>query len=252
MEKSNKMAMILAWNFFKGNYALNFAVIAILILLNLLGMVPIIGLLFILAYSILSLSVQIYFGRGVDKAQRPEDMAEFAAQSKIGDVLSSYLHVATGAFLALFAISLVFMALFGMAVEMSGGMEAMRNGVAVQAQMEAMLTKSGVIGAIFLLIAAFLFYFFPAVMGRVIRSDTFVDGFKNVFLLFSPSMWKACFNKEYFILVLVWSLILLGVGIVMIALSATIILLPVVLVIAYLLSLYNAAIYVFADDLAKE
>jgi len=53
-------------------------------------------------------------------------------------------------------------------------------------------------------------------------------------------------------LVLIWSLILMGVGIVMIALSATIVLLPVVLVIAYLLSLYNAAIYVFAADLAKE
>ena len=252
MEKSNKTAIALAWNFFKGNYALNFAVIAILILLNLLGMIPIVGMLFILAYSILSLSVQIYFGRGVDKVQRPEDMAEFAARSKIGEVLSSYLHVATGAFLALFAISLVFMALFGMAVEMSGGMEAMHNGVAVQAQMEAVLIKSGIVGAIFLLIAAFLFYFFPAVMGKVIRSDTFIDGFKNIFLLFSPALWKACFNKEYFILVLIWSLILMGIGIVMILFSATIILLPVVLVIAYLLSLYNAAIYVFAADLAKE
>ncbi len=252
MEKSNKTAIALAWNFFKGNYALNFAVIAILILLNLLGMIPIIGMLFILAYSILSLSVQIYFGRGVDKAQRPEDMAELAAQSKIADVLSAYLQVAAAAFLALFAISLVFMALFGVVVGMSGGIENMQNGVAAQAQMSVMLGSAGVAGLVLILVAAFLFYFFPAVMGRVIRSDTFVDGFKNVFLLFSPNMWKACFNKEYFVLVLVWSLILMGVGIVMIALSATIVLLPVVLVIAYLLSLYNAAIYVFAADLAKE
>ena len=252
MEKSNKTAMVLAWSFFKGNYALNFAVIAILILLNLLGMIPIIGMLFILGYSILSLSVQIYFGRGVDRAQKPEDMAELAAQSKIADVLSAYLHVAAGAFLALFAISLVFMALFGMLIGMSGSMDAMQNGVAAQAQMEVMLGTSGAMGLVLILIAAFLFYFFPAVMGRVIRSDTFVDGFKNVLLLFSPTLWKACFNKEYFVLVLIWSLILMGVGIVMIALSATIVLLPVVLVIAYLLSLYNAAIYVFAADLAKE
>ncbi len=250
--RSNRSAMALAWNFFKGNYALNFAAIAILIVLTLLGAIPIIGMLFIFAYSIVSLSIQIYFGRAVLSVKKEDEIAQIAADTKISNLLSDYIHVAAGGFLALFSLSLLFMMLFGLSVGMSGGVAAMENGAEAQMQMMAMLQGGGVISLLLILIAGFFLYFFPAVMGRVIKSDTFVDGFKNVFLLFGPSLWKNCFHKEYFTLVFIWSLILIGVGFVLVLLSATVILLPVVLVIAYLLSLYNAAVYVFADDLAQK
>ncbi len=251
---NNNTAIKLAWGFFKGNYALNFAALAILIVISLLGAIPIIGILFVLAYSVLSLSIQIYFGKSVDRIEKIEEIQEIAAQTKVGEFLTKYLHVAAGAFLSLFLLSLVFMAIFASIVGMSGymDMQAMQNGVVVRQEMMATMSSgSGLAGLAILLVGMFLFYFFPGMMGEVIRAESFNDGFKRVFLLFSPSFWKKCFNKEYFMLVFIWSLILIVVMLVIFALSVSIILLPLVLVVAYLVSLYNAAVYLFAAKLAR-
>ena len=255
--RNNATAMKLAWEFFKGNYALNFAAIAILIVLNLLGIVPVIGMLFIFAYSILSLSIQIYFARSVEQVQSVEEIGQVASETKIGELLSRYLQVAAGAFLGLFLIALVFMFIFGIMVSVSGGADAMmqamgERGAAMEMHMAYSMISFSVSGLILLLIIGVLFYFFPAVMGKVMREDDFVGAFKNVFLLFSPTLWKSTFNKEYFTLVLVWSLVMVGVVIVAFVLAASIILLPLLLVFAYIVSLYNAAIYIFAADLARK
>ncbi|BCD62463.1 hypothetical protein NitYY0826_C1339 [Nitratiruptor sp. YY08-26] len=252
LEHSNKTAINAAWSFFKGNYALNFAAIAILIVLNLLGMIPIIGILFIFAYSIVSLAVQIYFGRAIAKVNDPQELVDIAAETKIGDLLTTYLQTAAGAFLGFFFIFLLFSFLFGIAISMSIDVEQLQNGMMSQAQMIAMMSSGGAVGLLLLVIAAFFFYFAPGVLGEIIKTDDFTEAFKKSFWIFSPSFWKRCFNKEYFVLIFIWSLILIGVGIVMVLMASSIILLPVVLVIAYIVSLYNAAIYVFAADLAKE
>ncbi len=254
LEKNNRTAMKLAWSFFKGNYALNFATIAILIVLTLLGAIPLLGIIFVFAYSIVSLSVQIFYGRLVPSVESVEEMESVAKDIKIGDFLSRYIHVAAGGFLALFFISIVFMMLFGIVVKMGGGasIEHIGGGVMTQAQMVSMMAMVSVPSLIILLVGAFLFYFFPAVMGKVILSEDFASAFKTVFYLFNPNLWKQTFNKEYFILVFIWSLILIGVGIVMVVLSASLVLIPVVLIIAYLVSLYNSGVYVFSVDLLKE
>ncbi len=252
LERSNKTAIAAAWAFFKGNYALNFAAIAILILLNLFGMLPIIGMLFIFAYSIMSMAVQIYFGRALMEVNSLDELSDVAAETRIGELLTSYLQTAAGAFLGFFLIFLLFSLLFGVALSMSVDMDQLQGGMMSEMQMVAMMRAGGVVGILFLVLLAFLFYFIPGVLGEIIKSDDFTEAFKRSFWIFLPSYWKRCFNKDYFLLVLVWSLILLGVGIVMIALASSIILLPLVLVVAYIVSLYNAAIYVFAADLAKE
>ncbi len=252
LPKTNKSALDAAWRFFKGNYALNFGVIAILIVCNLLGMLPIIGLLFIFAYQILSLAVQVYFGRVVMEATSLEEVEERATQARIGDLLTNYLQTAAGAFLAFFLIALVFFFLMGLVISTSVDFEQLENGAMMQAQMMGMLSASGFMGLLIMLTGMYLFYFFPAVLGEVIKTDDFNAAFKKVFLLFSPTFWKRCFNKEYFVLILIWSLIVFGIGIILVLLASSIILLPLVLVGAYLLSLYNAAIYVFAAELAQE
>ena len=256
MQHSNKTALALAWNFFKGNYALNFAVVAILIVLNILGMLPIIGMLFIFGYSILELSVQIFFGRRVSEVTTEEDMQQVAAQTKIGEFLTTYLPQAAGAFLAIFLLTLVVAALFGVLFSISGGisngMEMMsQSGAAMEAQMGQVLFVVGLPSLLFILLLAVLFYFFPAVMGRVIKSEDFVSAFKSIFLIFAPSLWKSTFNKEYFLLILVWSVIVTIAVVAIMLMMSTIVLIPVALILAYLLSLYNAAVYVFAEELAR-
>ncbi len=258
MTPSNKTAFDVAWNFFKGNYALNFAAMAILIVLYILGMIPLLGILFIFAYSVFSLAIQVYFGKKMQSAATPQDMAEVAANTKIRDLLMEHIDVAAGAFLAYLILGIVFGLLFAIFAGMGAGMmhESMQMqgmGMHGEEQMAMiMMSGMGVGGFIVLLVVLFLAYFFPGVMGKVILADDFVGGFKNAFLIFSPTLWKSCFNKDYFLLILLWSIIIFVALILIFALSATLILLPLGVVLAYILSLYNAAVYVFAAQLAQE
>ncbi len=252
MQYSNRVAFAMAWNFFKGNYALNFAVVAILIVLKLLGMLPVIGLLFIFGYSILELSIQIFFGRKAKEVVSEEDMQYVAAETKIGEYLSAYLPQASGAFLALFLLALVFIALFGVIVASSGSMKMVSEQALMQGQMaQVLLYVMGSPSILLFLVVAILFYFFPAMMGKVFKSEDFVAAFKSVFLLFSPTLWKSTFNKDYFVLIFIWSIIVTIAVVLIVLMMGTVLLIPVGLILAYLLSLYNAAVYVYAEELAR-
>jgi len=251
MERSHKTAIALAWNFFSGNYALNFATLAILIVLNLLGIIPFVGLLFIFGYTILSLSIQIYFGRKVLEIDDPAKMREVAAQTKIGEFLTEYLPQAAGAFLAFFVITVLLSFLFGTIFALLGGSGMVLDPQMMERDLQKEVVVFGIPVIIMLLLGGLLTYFLPAVLGRVIKSEDFVEAFKSAFLLFSPSLWRRCFNRRYFLFVLIWSLIMIVVAILMVIMSATLVLLPLVLLLAYLVSLYNAAVYVFAEELAS-
>ncbi len=256
MTPSNATAMRLAWHFFKGNYALNFSALAILVVLSLLGALPIVGLLFFGAYTILSFSAQIYFGRHVAQVGEPVQMEEVAKKTRLGEYLTTYLPQAAGGFLAFFAISMLFGILFTLAAATApaaAATQAVPAGGAGMAEAIAgqILMAISPASLVVLLLAVGLLYIFPAVAGRIIFSDDFAQAFRAGFLLFSPSLWKKSFNRDYFLLVAGWSLVVFGFVLLSMALSATVILLPLSLVLAYILSLYNAAIYVFAERLAR-
>ncbi|WP_281950808.1 hypothetical protein [Nitrosophilus kaiyonis] len=254
VEKSNINALKLAFSFFKGNIALSLAAIAILLVISFFSILPLIGIVFVFAYSILSLSIQIYFGRGIKEVKSIEEMENFAKDTKIGDFLTKYIAEATGAFLALFFISLVFIFAFALLTAIFSGTISMEEikGMNEQQIIFYMMSSYSIPGTVMLLIAGFFFYIFPAVMGEVILSEGFNEAFKKVFLLINPAFWKKTFKKDYFLLILFWSIIVFIFGIFIVFLSSTIILLPIVLILAYILSLYNAGIYLFAKDLAKE
>ncbi len=249
---SNKTALLLAWHFFKGNYALNFGALALLSLLSLLGIIPVLGILFVFGYWVLSYSVQIYFARAINEVDSLEQIEQKAAQTKIADFFVTYIHIAAGAFLGVFTLILLFMMLFGALVSVNMDVETLRNGVVMsQSQMVGLFLSSGIGGIVMLLVGGMLLYFFPAAMGEAMVAPTFGEAFKRIFWLFLPSFWKKTLNKEYFLLILLWSLIVMVAGMVVMALSASLILLPFALVATYLLSLYNAAIYLFAARLAR-
>jgi len=254
LRPANRSAAEAAWHFFKGNYALNFGALAIFVLLSLLSSIPLIGLLFFAAYTILSFSAQIYFGRKVVEVDEPAQMEQVAQKTRLGDFLTTYLPQATGGFLAFFAISMLFGILFAFSmdpVSFAGGAAVSGAEGMAQAMAKQLLSSLSPFSLFLLLLMAFLLYIFPAVAGRIVFSEDFGQAFRAGFLLFSPSMWKKTFRQDYFMLVAGWSLVVFGFLIISSILSSSIILLPVALVLAYILSLYNAAIYVFAQSLAK-
>ncbi len=251
---SNKNAISLTVNFFKGNYALSFAAIAILFVISLLNLIPVIGIFFLISYAIFSLSIQIYFGKAIKEINTTEDMQDIAASTKIGDFLNKYFSTAAGGFTSLAIITILFFILAAVITMLTGAtnihIEEMKT--MNQEQIAATLISAYSIPALFIsLIAGFLFYIFPSVMGYIIESNNFNEAFKNGFLLLNPKFWKMSFNKNYFVLILIWSIILTIATILVFIASSTVILIPVAIILGYLISLYNAAIYVFSKELLR-
>lgn len=253
VEKNNSAAVKSALSFFKGNYALNFGALAILVVLAIFSAIPLIGIVFAIFYSMLNLSLQIYFGRLVAQKKSIDEISEEASNVKISDFLTKYLSQAAGGFLGLFLIAILIFFIFFILAMVFGGSINMHysHGMNNQQMMFEMMSTYSIPSIITLLIIGFLFYIIPAVFGEIIFSENFNEAFKNSFLLLNPGFWKKTFNKDYFILILIWSIIVFAVYIFSIFLSSTLILLPVALLVLYLLSLYNAAIYVFAKELVS-
>ena len=251
IQPNNKEAINIAVNFFKGNVALSLAAIAILVTLALLKIVPFIGIAFAFAYSILSLAIQIFVARQIPRLSRSEEMAEVAARTKLGDFLTRHLDIATGGFLGIFLImmvlAMIFLGLMGMNIDVqnlsTGDMQAVT----------ASIYTSGALGALslILLVSMWLGYIFPAVLGEVIMAPDFNSAFLKSFLLFNPRFWKRTLNKDYFLLILLWTAIVFVAAIILAWFTASIFLLPIALIGLYFLSLYNAAIYFFARELLK-
>jgi len=248
---SNMEALNLAGAFFKGNVSLNLAAIGILIAIALMKFIPIVGIIFAFAYPILSFAVQIYVARLVPQAQSAEDVSHAAEETKLGDFFTRHLDIAAGGFLGFFLILMIFSILFFAALSGSVDIRAMESGNAEA--MMASISTAGAMGtmSLFMLIAMFLGYFFPGVMGEVMLSEDFTSAFKKSFSLLLPSFWKRTFTKEYFLLILVWSIIVFAAALVLSWIAVSIFLLPVALIGIYFLSLYNAVIYVFAKESLK-
>jgi len=252
VQPSNKEAIAIASNFFKGNVALSLAAIGILITIALLKMVPVIGIVFAFAYPILSFAIQIYVGREVPDLPNAEAMADVAGRTKLSDLFTRHIDLAAGGFLGFFLILMLFSMLMMGLLSASVDLETLNTG-----DMQAMLASistSGALGSLIfiLLLGMWLGYLMPGVMGEVILAENFNAAFKKSFLLFSPSFWKRTFSKEYFILIMIWSVIVFFGAVIFSWLAASILLLPVALVGIYFLSLYNAVIYVFARESLKK
>ncbi len=243
----NKEAVQIALEFFKGNYALNLGAAAILIILALLRGIPLLGIFFVFAYSILSFAVQVYVARRAAEVEHPQEMRDVARESKLGDLFIRHLDIAAGGFLGFFLIMLlllvIYVALIGSGITLMA---------VSQGDLQSAVASAGGSGAILgmfllMLLILWLGYVIPGVMGEVISAESFTEAFRKSLLLFSPSFWKRTLNGAYFRLILIWSIIEFVAALVLTAIGSTFILLPVALLGIYLISLYNAAVYLFAS-----
>ena len=248
IQAGNKTAMEIAAAFFKGNVSLSLSAIAILIVIALFKLLPIIGIVFAFAYPILSFAIQIYVAREVPTLQNAKEMEEVARRTRLKELFTRHLDIAAGGFLGFFLIlmllSMIFMGLLSSSIDiqtLSGdNMEAF----------SAAFSASGALGTLllFLLLGMWLGYLMPGVMGEVILAQSFNEAFRKSLLLFSPSFWKRTFTRNYFTLILLWSMIIFVAALLFSWIALSILLLPIALVGIYFLSLYNAVIYVFARE----
>ena len=242
----NREAFSLAVDFFKGNIALSLGAIGILITVALLQMVPIVGIVFGFAYPILSLAVQVYVGRQAAAVSSESEMAETASRTTLSDLFVKHIDIATGAFLGFFILLALLSILFFLLMGSAFDMQALQsnNAEAFYASMD--IGKAMGTFALFMILLMWLGYLMPGVLGEVILAEDFGDAFRKSLRFFSPAYWKRTFNKEYFILVFIWSIVVFVAGMVISWLFASLLLAPIALLALYCVSLYNAAVYVFA------
>lgn len=239
----NSEAIDIAFGFFKGNVALSLAAAAVLVIVALLSRIPIAGVIFAFGYTILSLEIQVYVARHIPDDNNSDEIDEIAEKTRLGDFLSRYLDVAAGGFIGFFLITLLLVLLFAMVLD---GFSGIGN---TATMLQSMLSVVGGTLALLLLLLLFWFgYLLPGVTGEVLMSDGFGPAFKASLLFFSPRFWKRTLNKHYFVLVAIWSVIVFFAALILGFFFQIIWLLPIGLIGAYFLSLYNAALYRFARE----
>jgi hypothetical protein len=241
---NNQTAFLLAWEFMKNNWKLTVLTILIEIALIVLGFVPILGVFFSLLLSLVIFNEQIYFGKAVllSKAN-VEKIREISKQTSLSKFLFEYIGIAIGSYLGFFIVLLIIGIVA--AILMNFGIYDNYGQVTI--------TPLGYF--LLLIIAVYLgiiSYIAPAVMGEVLKSNDFSEAFKRVFLVFNWNFWKKSFNKDYFIFVFLWSLIMFGLLIIGEILVISVVLSPIGILIFYFLGLYDGAAFVFASELLEK
>ena len=266
----NKEAISLAMAFFKGNVALSLGALAILIVVELFNLIPIVGIFFAILYPILIFSIQIYVGRLANEKASEDYMIKASSSSNLKELFLKYIDIATGGFLGSLIVTFVIFFLMGIALSFSfdtstlqsSDMQTLYNsvngGIAIENSNLQNLYASinpniaMVVLVIFLTILTWFGYLMPGVFGEIILAENFQDAFKKSLYFFYPKFWAKTLNRDYFILVFIWSIIVFLAIIAISLLFMTLFLIPIAFITLYYIALYNAIVYIFAIKSFKE
>ena len=214
--KPVKNTFRLAWEFIRLNQTFTLTVLAILILLNLLGVIPLLSLIAPMLAGVFGMTLQIYAGRAVYESKEITDYVELIQNSHINsEKLKGHFSTAFGAYMGWVVLLL---ALLFAAIIM-----AISSGIINEKMNETdMLMALASIRLPLVLVALVLSYVQPLVHSNIVLSNSFSEGFKAVFTLFSKDVWSSAMQKSYFAYVSIFGLVIIGILIPFVALFASV------------------------------
>jgi len=240
----------LGWEFIRLNQTFTLMILALLILFNFLGMIPLISLIASMFAGILGMALQIYAGRAIYESNDITDYVELIKNSRIdSEVLKEHFSTAFGAYMGwvVLLLAFVFMAII-MAIS-SGFINENMN------EADALMAFAS-IGLPLVLVALIFSYVQPLVHSNIVLSNGFSEGFKSVFTLFSRDVWSSAMKKSYFTYVSIFGLVIMGILIPFVALFSSIgmgVVLNIVLVIgSYMLMIIMSIAAMFARRIVEE
>jgi len=240
----------LGWEFIRLNQTFTLTVLAILILLNLLGIIPLLSLIAPMLAGVLSMTLQIYAGRAIYESNEITDYVEFIKSSRIdSEKLKENFSTAFGAYMGwvVLLFAFIFIGLF-MAIS-SGSINENMN------ETDLLLSLAS-IGLPLTLIVLVLSYVQPLVHSNIVLSNGFSEGFKSVFTLFSKDVWSSAMQKSYFAYVSIFGLVIMGILIPFVALFASvgmgIVLNIIVVIISYILMIIMSIAAMMARRIVEE
>ncbi len=258
-----KSSMNYAWTAMRSNWANTLWTALILLVLILAGAIPLVGLIASIAQGILLYSLGYWVVDRIKTGETLEGFVQKVKAEKLGAMLSEKLAPATGFYVGFMIFSLL-MGLITIAILWAtGGFAAIATTMQQQPgqmspeQMEVfyaqILAASTPALAFILFTSLFFGYIWPLVYGYALFQKSFGDAFNAVFMLFSPRFWRAAFTGKYFVTVALWTLVVLGVGIVTGICMAVMFLIPlgVLLLIwlVYFSATLSAATYNFSEGI---
>ena len=247
-----KQAYSLAWRFFTQNKLASFLAMAVIVGLYVLSIIPIIGLVISIAAGIALFGLQTYVAKTLLEAKSDEEYDEMVQNSGVKEILTKYFSVASGGFVGFLIIQIIAMVLMFTSIAMSIGLETLANLNSEMMPPEEKLEifqSVGLMGIVFVIVLLFLGYIYPIVLGKVYSSENFAEAFASAFSMFSPSVWKASLNGQYFLMVTMLHLSIILITIAMMLCIMSLVLIPVAMFLFYLMLLYVSTTAVLAKEI---
>jgi len=188
----------LSWEFLSLNRQFTLTVMALLLILSLLGMtIPVVGAIFTVLSSALSISMQIYIGRLVYESQ---DIQQFVSEVKIAkgeDILKKFFSPSIGAYMGWMVLSLLFLVIIGFIAGVIGVPQINLEETMVLKNEKEIMEFLSVIAIPTLLLFLLFLLIQPLIQFKIIKADNFNQGFFAVMNFFSLKVWRRAFRWSY-------------------------------------------------------
>jgi len=173
-----------------------------LIVLNFLGMIPVISLIAPMLAGVLGIALQIYAGRAVYESDDIGNYVEVIEKSDISEVLTRHGRTAFGAYMGWVILALLFVFIASIVAVFSGL-------ITENMSQTNVLMAFVSIGLPLVLVALILSYVQPLVHSNIVLANNFQEGFKAVFTIFSKDVWSSAMQKSYFAYVAVFGVFIM-------------------------------------------
>ena len=188
----------LSWEFLSLNRQFTLTVMALLLILSLLGMtIPVVGAIFTVLSSALSISMQIYIGRLVYESQ---DIQQFVSEVKIAkgeDILKKFFSPSIGAYMGWMVLSLLFLVVIGFIAGVIGVPQVNLEETMVLKNEKEIMEFLSIIAIPTLLLFLLFLLIQPLIQFKIIKADNFNQGFFAVMNFFSLKVWRRAFRWSY-------------------------------------------------------
>lgn len=190
----------LAWEFIQINQKFTFTLMGTFITLHILGVIPILSLLFGVFAGVFGFAIQIYVGKLFYSTRDIGTYVEKIEKSKIDEVSYTSIAPAFGAYLGLWTFLFILFFLFGV---LASSMGLINEGMNEHDLMRVILSLAFPLSLVLLTIL----YVQPLIQANIALAKNFNEGFKAIFSIFSSKLWKKVLNKAYFVYVVLLGII---------------------------------------------
>jgi len=189
--ESVKNTFRLGWEFIVLNKKFTAIAMVIVMILNLLGSLPTVGVLFLLMSGVFSMIIQIYIGKHLYGTDNIETLVNGINGATVKEAVQTHANTAWGAYVGWIFLMMFIMTIFSFFIASLG----LEKEALVQMDLLALLNLFSPL-IIFILL---LSYVQPLVQANIIMANNFQEALKAVFTLFSIPLWKSAFQKKYFV-----------------------------------------------------